>query len=463
MFFFQKNLKKLPFFTIFRVLWLFTFVCIAVPTMVAQNNLPPLVAGPMLGYTEHREALIWLEVSPSVKTVEVQYWKKGQTQTRQKLRYRGKLQQEFNPIKFVLTALDMGTTYEYAIFVDKKRQKANQNLSFQTKKLWEWREPAPNFSFLMGSCHYTNDEPYDRPGKPYGEDSSIFGQMVQQPSDFMLWLGDNVYLREADYSSRYGIQYRYQHTRRQEVLQNFLASRPQYMIWDDHDYGPNDSNSSYELKEQALQTFIDYSGNESYGTPNDKGIYSRFQWSDSEFFLLDNRYHRDPETLQDSNKTYLGKKQLAWLKNSLLSSKATFKFIASGSQVLNKANKFECYANYTQELDELLAFIERHQIKGVVFLSGDRHFSEIITQQRNNAYTLLDITSSPITSHTFDKVAESNEGKNPQRMDGTLLAENSYMKLSVSGEKGKRVLTVQAFDRNNQEKWRKSFAETEFR
>lgn len=223
MFFFQKNLKKLPFFTIFRVLWLFTFVCIAVPNMVAQNNLPPLVAGPMLGYTEHREALIWLEVSPSVKTVEVQYWKKGQTQTRQKLRYRGKLQQEFNPIKFVLTALDMGTTYEYAIFVDKKRQKANQNLSFQTKKLWEWREPAPNFSFLMGSCHYTNDAPYDRPGKPYGEDSSIFGQMVQQPSDFMLWLGDNVYLREADYSSRYGIQYRYQHTRRQEVLQNFLA------------------------------------------------------------------------------------------------------------------------------------------------------------------------------------------------------------------------------------------------
>ena len=37
----------------------------------------PLISGPMLGYIEHREALVWLEVSKATIKVEIRYWKQG--------------------------------------------------------------------------------------------------------------------------------------------------------------------------------------------------------------------------------------------------------------------------------------------------------------------------------------------------------------------------------------------------
>ncbi len=89
--------------------------------------------------------------------------------------------------------------------------------------------------------------------------------MAATDAQLMLWLGDNTYLREADYTSNSGIYYRYNHTRAIPDLQQLLATKHNYAIWDDHDFGPNDGNSSYELKNTTLQAFKDYWGNKSYG------------------------------------------------------------------------------------------------------------------------------------------------------------------------------------------------------
>lgn len=431
----------------------------------SAQNKTPLVAGPMLGYSEHREVLLWLEVAPNVKKVAIRYHKTNEPKKIQTAIYGGRLGQSYNPIKIIIGNLDMGTEYEYEVLLDKKVQKMPYPLHFNTKKLWEWRQSAPDFSFLMGSCAYINDSIYDRPGKPYGQSPNILSNMAQQPSDFMLWLGDNLYLREADFSSVSGIRYRYQQVRKQPYLQAFFASRPHYAIWDDHDFGANDSNQTYELRDSSLQIFIDYWGNKTYGTSDNKGTYGKFQWSDCEFFLLDNRYHRAPEELPntDAQKQYLGKQQLEWLKQSLLSSKATFKFITSGSQVLNPLNTFECFRDYEREWNDLMAFIVDNKVSGVVFLSGDRHFSEIITYQPTGGYMLYDITSSPLTSSPYTKVSESKEGKNDARLEGSELIEQSYMKLSVAGEKNQRTLKVQTFDANNVEKWTKTFLAKDMR
>ena len=50
-------------------------------------------------------------------------------------------------------------------------------------------QAAPEFSFLAGACSYFNEPIYDRPGKPYGSDSSIFETMAKEKAAFMLWLG----------------------------------------------------------------------------------------------------------------------------------------------------------------------------------------------------------------------------------------------------------------------------------
>ncbi|MFN5884855.1 MAG: alkaline phosphatase family protein, partial [Bacteroidota bacterium] len=104
-------------------------------------------------------------------------------------------------VKFIPQNLEPGCTYKYTLLLDEKPATNGVDLFFKTKPLWEWRAPTPDFSFIAASCNYVNDSAYDRPGKPYGQGTDIFLKMVQQPTDFMLWLGDNVYLREVDYSS----------------------------------------------------------------------------------------------------------------------------------------------------------------------------------------------------------------------------------------------------------------------
>ncbi|GIW22754.1 MAG: hypothetical protein KatS3mg068_1761 [Candidatus Sericytochromatia bacterium] len=70
-----------------------------------------------------------------------------------------------------------------------------------------------------------------------------------------------------------------------------------------------------------------------------KVVFTKFEWSDVEFFLLDNRYYKSPNNRVTGEKTLLGKEQINWLIDSLVNSKATFKIIAMGVQVLNPCCK----------------------------------------------------------------------------------------------------------------------------
>ena len=419
-----------------------------------------LVSGPMLGYVEHREALVWLEVATDIKTVSIKFRQQGKPETTKTSVYNGPLNQAYNPIKIRLTELDMNTAYEYDIFLNDKKIELPFPTNFKTKKLWEWREPAPDFNFLVGSCFYLNDPAYDRPGKPYGQDPRILETMGNVSSDFMLWTGDNLYLREADYSSPSGIDYRYSYNFKQPQIQKLRATRANFAIWDDHDYGPNDSDGKYELKQYTLEKFKQYWGNKSFGEPDNEGIYHKFKWSDCDFMMMDDRYYRSADDYPDSiggkpnvNKSFYGKRQMDWLKNSLIASSATFKFIVSGGQMLNPmAKDKECFMAYTAEWTELLNFIQENKINGVIFITGDRHFSELIKLQPKGFYPLYEFTCSAITSGVAN-ISKSSEFTNPDRVAGSLLMENNFGNIKVTGGKGERQVTLETYDINGVKKW----------
>jgi alkaline phosphatase D len=423
--------------------------------MLHAQDTSLLVAGPMLGYVEHREALIWIEVAPAVTSIQLKYFKKDNPATVNTITYKGQLGEDYNPEKIVLQNLDMNSNYVYEIYLNNKKQSFTHPLTFTTPDTWQFRRPAPNFSFIFGSCTYINDAAYDRPGEPYGRDPRIFDTIAKTQSDFMIWLGDNTYTREADYTSKSGFYYRYTHTRKCRNMQALLASRPNFAIWDDHDYGPNDGNSSFELKEISLQTFKDFWGNKTFGEPDNPGIYTKFTWSDCEFYLLDDRYYRSDGRMNDSSaeKEFLGDKQMAWLKNGLLYSKATFKFLALGSQVLNPLNDFEGFSHYQKEYTELMQFLKEYKIPGVIFLSGDRHISEIIKFQPEGMYPLYDITSSALTSRNNPKFLQSKEADNPYRVVPSAILDQNFMKLSVSGDRNNRIATIDAITVDNKVVW----------
>lgn len=398
----------------------------------------------MLGPVELRDAKIWIEVTPSVKQVQLIYHKRTEPAKIKIILYKGDLGKEFNPIQLTVGGLEMNTTYDYGFLIDGKE--AKQRGSFTTKDLWQWRKPALDFSFITGSCSYFNEPVYERPGKPYGGDSSIFITMAKEKSAFMLWLGDNWYTKEVDFYSDWGLWYRAQYDRKMPVLQNFLKAMPHIAMWDDHDYGPDNSGSNFILKETSRTVFKNYWCNPSYGE-NDQGIYTKYSYSDVDIFLCDDRWWRSVDEWRDSvngqpnpEKSMLGAQQLKWLKNSLLYSDATFKIIMIGSQVLNQISRAVDFPDFPIEYNELMKFLGEYKIPGILFLTGDRHHSEIIKLERPGNYTLYDITVSPLTSR-ISKVT-GREIAHPDRVLPVIETYN-YARFSFNGAEKKRELRIE--------------------
>ena len=407
----------------------------------------------MVGYCEMKEAVIWLQTEKEA-SVEIEYYEKEFISNKFKSEtYLTKKENAFT-CHVLLDKLQPGKKYFYVVYIDKQKISLPYETSFNSKKLWLWREDAPDFTLALGSCSYINEESLDRPGKGYGSNYSIFESINSKNPDIMLWMGDNVYLREADWDSKTGIYHRYTHSRSIKEIQPLLAKTQNFAIWDDHDFGPNDGDRSFYNKHFTQQAFKDFWANKSYGLDvnQNEGICSTFSWGDADFFLLDDRFFKSPNNRKTGEKTILGKQQLEWLIDALSSSKASFKVIAIGGQVLNTFARFENYECYKDEKNYLLDQIKKNSIKGVLFLSGDRHFTELSKISISETQQLYDWTVSPLTSGIS---ASYKEDTNSNRMEGSLFAENCFGIISFSGNAQNRQLKLTLFNKEGKELWNK--------
>ena len=426
-----------------------------------------IVAGPMLADVTHRGIVVWVQTDQPAE-VELAY-----TNTMAGAQVE---RVELAPVPTTgpantaairIYGLEPGWTYSYSLTVDGQPFDPGYATLFTTQELWQWRTDPPEVTLAFGSCFYDNQAEYDRPGDPYGGSTAIFDAIRAKQPDAMLWLGDNLYLREVDWWSAQGIADRYSHARQTPALQRLLASTVHYATWDDHDYGPNDSDRSYIFKDDALATFKDFWPNPTYGVGGVPGVFTQLELADVEVFMLDNRYHRAPNNAPMEERTLLGREQMQWLLDALTTSRAPFKLIAMGNQVLNPVEIFETYANIApDERAFLLDQIRQRGIEGVVFLSGDRHHGELQRIEREGAYPLYDYTSSPLTAGASDYPAreDSPEFASPTRVEGTLLAGiQNFGTLTVSGPRRDRTLTMRAYDLQGALLWEHAVHETDLR
>ena len=427
---------------------------LASSTFLAKAQLQ---SGPMLGYAEMREVLLWVQTSKPAE-VYFEYWV---TETPERVFQTdivttGKA--TAYTAKCIADQVQPGRAYTYRLLLDGREVKLDYPTTFDTPPLWQWRTDPPDFTVALGSCYYANEPVYDRPGTPYGGDYQIFTSIYEKQPDVMLWLGDNVYLREADWYSRTGIMHRYTHTRSLPELQPLLASTHHYAIWDDHDFGPNNSDRSFIHKDLTLEAFDLFWGNPTTGLPGHKGITTFFQWADIDFFLLDDRYFRTPNNRKTGERTLLGEAQLEWVIDALANSRAPFKMVAIGGQVLNTAQRYETYQNlFPEERQYLLRRIEEEGIKNVVFLTGDRHHTELSRYENRNGHVIYDWTVSPLTSGAASRVTETNH----LRVEGTLVTQRNFGMLQVSGPRNERTLTLKVYDSEGAELWTRMIEQQE--
>ncbi|CAM9680426.1 unnamed protein product [Ascophyllum nodosum] len=109
-----------------------------------------------------------------------------------------------------------------------------------------------------------------------------------------------------------------------------------------------------------------------------------------EIFILDTRQYRSLATLNDTeanNKTMLGETQLAWLKETLTVSDATWKIVVSsvpisiptGASDLMRDGwaSYNGQTGYESELSEIFEFMANSGIDNVIFITADVHFAEV--------------------------------------------------------------------------------------
>lgn len=417
-----------------------------------------LQAGPMLGYSQMREVMLWVQTNAPA-SIKIMYWEKGmpsplfETNTVETNKSNG------YTAHLLADEVMPGKTYEYKLYINNDFIEFDYLLEFKSAPDWAYKSDPPKFSVAVGSCFYINDQPFDRKGSAYGGEYEIVEQIHEKRPDMMIWLGDNTYYREADWGTKTGMIYRNTNTRSLTELQPLLASTHHYATWDDHDYGPNDHNRTFVNKTLSLDVFQMFWGNQLYGFLDEECAVTKWTWGDVDFYLLDNRWFRSANGLEEGDKPYFGKKQIDWLIENLKASRASFKIIGTGGQVLNPAKKYENYANYEEERAYFLKRLDEENIYGVMFLSGDRHHTELTEMPRSNNYPLRDLTVSPLTSGTH---AARDEG-NVFQVENTLVSDRNFAILEFSGKWGERAMNMTIYNQKGQIEWSKSFELEDFR
>ena len=76
-----------------------TAMLLVLATRAQSSNI---ISGPVLGQITYRTATILLEVSPTVQSVSLQYWKKSEgIKAAKTVVYKGLLGNSFNPLKMI--------------------------------------------------------------------------------------------------------------------------------------------------------------------------------------------------------------------------------------------------------------------------------------------------------------------------------------------------------------------------
>ncbi len=430
-----------------KLIRIISFIAISI---LSNPSFAQVLAGPMLGYSEMREVLLWVQTEKAA-TVKFNYWEKGNTTAVFSTDEYVTSKSNYFIAKLVAEDVLPGKKYDYELILDGKKMDFDYPLEFQTQTLWQYRSDPPAFKFAFGSCHYTNQPEFDRPGKPYGYTMDIFNKIYDQDPDFMMWGGDNIYLREVDWNTRSGIYKRYIDFKRKPELQKLFARTHNYAIWDDHDYGPNDADRSFWGKNWTLEAFKDNWGNPNY-VFNNEATTGTYFWEDCQFFLLDDRWFRAPNEMEDSTKAYFGDKQIEWLIDALIGSSAPFKFIVAGGQVINSNGLFENMSTFPVERKKLLDKIQDNNISGVIFLTGDRHHTSMRKLERPGSYPLYDVTISALTSGAAKPTPA--ELLTSDLVPGTIISDlQSFSIMEVSGKRTDRSLKINVFDNTGTPRW----------
>jgi alkaline phosphatase D len=232
-------------------------------------------------------------------------------------------------------------------------------------------------------------------------------------------------VREAltlrDYRRKYALY------RSDPALRRVQERFPTVMLWDDHEVQDNYAGNSpggglppekrfgVRRRRAAQRAFFE---SMPYTPPSGSRIYRRLRFGRTvDLIVTDQRQYRDNQPCGDAvapacatwdrPRAFLGRAQMAWVKDELRRSHATWKVMANEvmimpTKVLGDAFvQFDSWQGYPREREELLTHIRDHRIRDVVFVTGDIHTfiaGDVRTRMGDGQSVAVEFVGGSITS-----------------------------------------------------------------
>ncbi|MFN9115319.1 MAG: hypothetical protein ACK5XN_35130, partial [Bacteroidota bacterium] len=222
--------------------------------------------------------------------------------------------------------------------------------------------------FIVGSCADVRNSEQDK----------VWQTVESLKPEWLFMIGDNIYAVQgaSEVESADLLWERYVESRRALNLFRMKRLIPTHAVWDDNDYGQKDGGSTYQLKDESQKIFKVFF-QAQFGADNfftGPGVASRLHLRGMHFTFLDNRSFRGKD---DVNGEHLGKEQEEWLWQDLKSAELPT-WIISGDQFFGGYHQFDSYEGKHPRAFENFVTKMKEITTPYVFLSGDRHLTELM-------------------------------------------------------------------------------------
>ncbi len=279
-----------------------------------------------------------------------------------------------------LKNLQADTRYYYTLEADGNSY--GKISSFKTFKINE----SYNFGIGFGACAGGGDHNPDQVSNSGVFD--IIRNYEYPPLSLFIHMGDFHY-RNIDVADLTKYQEAYNDVLSQPRQRQLYQNVPIAYVWDDHDYGPNNSDRTSAGKLVAREAYRQQVPHYPLAEPENNGaIYQSFIIGRVRFIMTDNRSCRSPYQDDDnSTKTVLGDKQKEWFFRELETGRDeqelivwvnTFPWIGDSGD--------DGWHRYTTERREIATFIKNNNINSqLLMIAGDAHMIAL-DDGRNNQY-----------------------------------------------------------------------------
>jgi len=264
-------------------------------------------------------------------------------------------------VGFRIGDLDADTAYRYAVEIDGSLDEVRSG-GFTT-----FPEGASSYTVAVGAC------------ARIGSNGAVFDAIRELDPLLYLITGD---LHYGDTGENDVERYRkvMDLTLRQPAQSALYRNTPIAYVWDDHDYGPNDSDGNSPSRQAAMASYREHVPSYELGGP-DSAVYQAFTIGRVRFVVTDARSARNLDVDEESGaKSLLGAEQKAWFKNEVVDASRDHELVVWVNPVpwvAEARDGADNWAGYPEERRELADHIAENEVDNLLMVAGDAHMIAI--------------------------------------------------------------------------------------